>query len=316
MNKPVIVTGASGFVGAHLARFLSTQGHEVVAIGGTNNVPGSVTERCRLSGQANLAEPEACDAICSLVRPSTIVHAAAMANVSRCQSAPSQAELSNVRATANLLSSLQRHGDRSSAPLFVYISTDMVFDGAASAPANGFSETDAALPLSVYGSTKHSAEQAVLSASLDAVVMRTALVYGKKIEKLESFVEWVIRGLRAGSVSLFEDEFRTPVAVDDLAQAVGKLIDLPPGRRAELVKKPDKAAILHMSGPERISRVELGRKIAAALGLDANAIVSCSRASVPSVVPRPHDISLSAAKIFGVLGMKTRPIDDGLASIV
>ena len=315
MNRTVVVTGASGFVGAHLARYLAGQGREVIAVGGKNSVPREIAEVCRLVGQADLAEPDACDALCSLLKPAVIVHAAALANVSKCQADAKSADRSNIQATANLLQALDKHRERSSPPLFVHISTDMVFDGAVSAPAGGFSESSNTDPASVYSSTKRDAENVVLASALDAIVLRTALVYGKKIEKLESFLGWVVNGLKSGQVSLFEDEFRTPVAVDDLAEAVSRLIDLPAGSRASAVKQSDKAAILHMSGSERISRVDLGRKIADAFDLDRSAIVPCSRTSVPSEVPRPHDISLNSTKLFKLLGMQPRPIAEGLASI-
>ncbi len=314
MNRPVIITGASGFVGAHLAAALGSSGFQVVAVGGARAVPGESAPHCISCEQADLTDPEQCDSLCSRIQPAAIIHAAAIANVSRCQSEPEAAFRANAGATQNLLRSLA-NVSASTTPLFVLISTDMVFDGTTGAPVGGFAESDRAQPVSVYSQTKRAAEESVIASHLDTVILRTALVYGKKIGSAESFLGWVERGLEAGDLPLFDDEYRTPVAVADLCQAVRKLLEYPPGTVRSAAEGGDRTPILHLSGPERLSRVALGRIIARAAGLSEDAIRPCSRLSVPSPVPRPGDISLNGGKLFHILGLRTLAPSEGIDSI-
>ena len=45
-----------------------------------------------------------------------------------------------------------------------------------------------------------------------------------------------------------------------------------------------------------MTRLEVGLRLAAHLGLDASCILSASRDSVPSEEPRPRDVSLNASR--------------------
>jgi dTDP-4-dehydrorhamnose reductase len=67
-----------------------------------------------------------------------------------------------------------------------YVSTDMVFDGLKDIP---YSETDEALPVSVYGASKLEGEQRVLTASPQNLVTRVSWVFGPG---RPAFPEWII----------------------------------------------------------------------------------------------------------------------------
>ena len=99
-----------------------------------------------------------------------------------------------------------------------------------------------------------------------------------------------IAALRRGEpLKLFTDEFRTPVWLADAALALIVLA------RSEL------SGVIHVAGPERLSRYEMVRKFAELLRIDSPKLEAVSRLSIQSAEPRPADLSLDGtrfARIF------------------
>jgi dTDP-4-dehydrorhamnose reductase len=54
--------------------------------------------------------------------------------------------------------------------------------------------------------------------------------------------------------------------------------------------------LLHLGGPERLSRLEMGLRLAAYLGADAGAICPARRDDLPAPEPRPRDVSLDSSQ--------------------
>ena len=91
--------------------------------------------------------------------PDIVVHAAALAKGDDCERNPKLAKLVNKVATENLLSCFNKV--RRPKSRFIYISTDLVFDGNESCPTGGFLENDEPSPRSVYAITKREGENVV-----------------------------------------------------------------------------------------------------------------------------------------------------------
>ncbi|MBK6669687.1 MAG: sugar nucleotide-binding protein [Actinobacteria bacterium] len=97
----------------------------------------------------------------------------------------------------------------------VHISSDAVFDGD-HAP---YSEHDEPAPVHAYGRAKHAAETAVVTAVPAATVVRTSLILAA--DGTDQTSAWAIERLQAGEpVTFFDDEFRMPIFVDDLAEQI------------------------------------------------------------------------------------------------
>ena len=207
------------------------------------------------------------------------MHAAVIGRVDQCQDGPALAEATNATLPATVARLCRERALR-----LVALSTDMVFAGDR-APLR---EDDPARPLSTYGRTKREGEHAVLEALPEAAVARIALVYGRGHGARGTSSESIAWSLPAGRRAvLFTDEHRTPVDAESVADAIARLL-----RRGG-------AGIYHLGGPERVSRYELGVRVARVLGLDATLVVASRQDEHRATEPRPRDVSLDSAARAG-----------------
>jgi dTDP-4-dehydrorhamnose reductase len=298
----ILVTGASGFVGFWVAKRLLAAGHEVV---GTHCAQPD--RLAALNGvepaQLELADPVSVRSVFESAGPEVVVHCAAMPDLGPCQQAPELARRCNTQATIELARLTADRRGR-----FVFLSTDQVFDGEASL----YAEEDEPNPLHVYGQTKLDAEQAVLELQSDAWVIRTALVYGQSPSGKRSASEQVVNKLRAGEVlRLFTDEYRTPIYIEDAAAAI-ECCALTPSRAVGSKATPGDR-MLHIAGPDRVSRYEFGVAVARAAGLDHGVIHAAKQADVALPLPRPKDLSMRIERLRVALGQTPRSLAEGLA---
>ena len=229
MSGPLLVIGGSGYLGHALLRSAEPP---VVATHLTSpgaRVPG--VKWLRL----DVRDAAAVERTFAELRPAAVIHTAYR------QEEP-EAWATNTFGAANVARAAVRAGAR-----LVHVSTDLVFDGAAARP---YTEEDEPIPATPYGRTKLEGERKVP----DALVVRTSLmVGGGEPGRQERLVLAAARG--ESDIAFFEDERRSPVLVDDLAAALVELA----GRRER--------GLLHVAGPEAVSRYELACLIAAAHGL-------------------------------------------------
>jgi dTDP-4-dehydrorhamnose reductase len=162
----------------------------------------------------------------------------------------------------------------------VYVSTDLVFDG----EKGMYAELDPPNPLSAYGSSKASAERYVLQMR-NAVVVRLSLLYGPtRIGRPTFFDQQIAAARNRMPIQLFEDEWRSPVDIPTASRALARLA------------RSDYSGLLHVGGPQRMSRFEMGCRVANCLGLDPGFLVATRRLEVPFPEPRPRDCSLDSSR--------------------
>lgn len=276
-----LLTGASGYVGQNILGILRQKGWEIDAVIFENELPATLHSFCRDVIPCDLRERNSVQKLVRERKPEIILHAAAMANTSRCEEDPEAAFLTNVNSTENLLFAAESYGDLKR---FVFFSTDMVFDGAEPGRKR-FSESSPVAPRSQYSRSKFQAECVVFGSTLPVSVLRLALVFGPGEG---SFLGWMRKRFLAGEiVPLFFDEFRTPIFVHDIAEAVFEIsANLSCNER-----------LYHLGGPERISRVEFGRLVAEAFGYDPRLIEIRSRLESPGSFARPGDLSLDSSRL-------------------
>jgi dTDP-4-dehydrorhamnose reductase len=274
----ILLTGASGQLGSYLLREIVQSGLPVVAWSGSRTGRHFGVELIPV----DLADSEQLRTAFRRARPTIVIHAAAMATVAECCRDQERAQQVNTRATAVLAELAEQATAR-----ILFVSTDLVFDG----EKGSYREEDAPSPLSVYARTKVAAEKPVLAVR-QGIVVRVSLLFGPSMGTFQtcptghpSFFDQQVKALREGrSLTLFSDEWRTP-------------LDLNTASRALLaIARSERLGMLHLGGPERMSRLEMGQRLAAYLGLDPSPIVAVGRSSVPAAEPRPRDTSLDSSR--------------------
>jgi nucleoside-diphosphate-sugar epimerase len=171
MGRTALITGATGFVGGHLAERLAAQGWRVRALAR----PTSDTARLRALG-AEIA-PGSLDDVDSLTAAAdgadTVFHLAALTT------APDEAAFrrANAEGTRNVARAALRGGTRPRR--LVYLSSYAACGPAVNGRPRRMSETPA--PLTAYGRTKLQGEAAareVEPAGVELVTLRAPAVYG------------------------------------------------------------------------------------------------------------------------------------------
>ena len=246
-----------------MVRELSRRGQPVVAWSG--NTPGELFGHPLR--QVPLTEPDRIREAYSEANPLGVIHCAAISAISVVFQDEARALQVNRDAT-RLLGELT---DR-----IVYTSTDLVFDGT-SAP---YDSSAAPSPLSKYGWSKVGGEEA-LRDHPGASTVRVSLMYGPPLIGSGGFFEQQVESLRdSRPVKLFNDEFRTPLAYDDAARGLLEVFE------------SDHRGVLHLGGPERLSRLEMGLQLAQVLGHSPALLESVSSSDIDFPEPRAKDVSL------------------------
>ncbi|PSR14550.1 NAD(P)-dependent oxidoreductase [filamentous cyanobacterium CCP3] len=286
-SRRLLVTGASGFLGWPLCRAAQATWQVV----GTCHrhrppLPGVALHQIDLSDLGNFS------AWLETLAPDAVIHTAALSQPNRCEQVPELSHRLNVEATRVLA---QFCGDRS-IPL-AFTSTDQVFDG----QTPPYTEASRPSPINIYGRHKVEAETLIQALHPAAVVCRLPLLYGPPSPTAECFLQGFVRTLEAGQpLHLFTDEFRTPAYVDDVA--AGLLLAL------------EKATgLLHLGGPERLSRYEFGLQMAEVFGFEQDLILPSKQADVAMPAARPPDVSSNSDRAFK-LGYRPRGVEAGLVA--
>lgn len=198
-----LVLGAAGQLGQDLVRLLGAEAgltHEQLSITDARAVDSVIAER----------------------RPEVVFNCAAYNAVDRAENEKDEAFAINADGPRNVAAACVRHGAR-----FVHFSTNFVFDGQLERP---YVETDEPAPLSVYAESKLEGENRVRDVMGDALVLRTAAVYGGKGY---SFPERILQRARSGQpLRVVSDQTINPTYSADLAEAA---VELAAGGRSGVV---------------------------------------------------------------------------------
>jgi nucleoside-diphosphate-sugar epimerase len=177
----ILITGAAGFIGSHLAEHLASDNHEVTGI---DNFSDYYNRELKSLNQSIISDKGVgfktldivSDSLSEIMENSEIIyHLAAQPGISA--TTPFATYLSNnIQATQRLLAAAMKS---TILKLFVNISTSSVYG----ADATGDEQTEPR-PTSFYGVTKLAAEQLVMAANRDqnfpACSMRLFSVYGPR----------------------------------------------------------------------------------------------------------------------------------------
>lgn len=223
----LLLTGAAGFIGSHLAERLAEDGHDVL---GVDAFPHDVAAPQRDHHAALLREKGvevrrvdlAEDALGDLLDGAEgVVHLAAQTGL---RDVPAEAyERNNVLATRRLVAAATRVP---ALKAFVHASTSSVYGALATGE-----ETAPTRPASAYGHTKLAAEQIVQGAAADglpACVVRLYSVYGPR-DRPDKLVPRLLRALDGGAPFPLHagsaEHRRSYTFVDDAVEGLVRVLD-------------------------------------------------------------------------------------------
>ncbi len=297
MGMKLLLTGASGLVGSNVARVARRRGWEVTAITGT--FPGEVDGAARTL-RLDLADEAEAQRVALDLFPDAIVNAAAIADPARCDADPEHSARVNVALPAALARLAHHLGAR-----LVHLSSEQVFDGTR-AP---YRRDDPVSPINLYGRQKAEAEDAVARFAADeSIAIRLPLLGGNSATGARSMHERLFAAWAAGRrARLYRDEFRQPCSAENVAEVA-----------IELCERRDLAGIHHWAGAEPISRLDMGRRVAAHFKLPIDRLIEeGSRADHPGGAgQRQPDLSLDCSTLTGKLKTPRETFDALLDKLV
>ena len=202
--SPILVTGASGFVGGHLVERLVSGGSTVRALLRSASSQQWLKEGANLRiHRAGFDDTSGLEEALSGVR--AVYHLAAVTSASK----HNDYFRANLHATRSLVDAVRKVAPDA---VFVLCSTQ-----AAAGPSRGgrpLTEMDPPQPISPYGKSKLEAEQIVIESGLHAVVVRPPTVYGPRDRDILEMFRWASWGL--APVVGFHDQKLSIVHVHDL----------------------------------------------------------------------------------------------------
>jgi UDP-glucuronate 4-epimerase len=237
MQDSILVTGAAGFIGYHVARRLAEQGRAVVGLDNLDAYYDPKLKRARLAElagfpsfrfeQIDLAERDRLAALFAARRFPIVIHLAAQAGVRHSLDHPHAYADANLSGFLNVLEGCRHNGCRH----LVYASSSSVYGGNTRLP---FSTADNAdHPVSLYGATKKANELMAHAYAhlfaLPATGVRFFTVYGpwgRPDMASWLFTEAILSGR---PIRLFNNgnARRDFTYIDDAAEAIVRLIDKP-----------------------------------------------------------------------------------------
>lgn len=173
------------------------------------DVLGIDKENCDITDRSSLAKT------IGDIKFDVVVHCAAYTEVDRAEKDAKGAFLVNEEGTRNVIETVNNKEC-----LFIYISTDYVFDGN---KKTAYTEEDAVNPLNAYGKSKLAGEK--LTAKLNKyLIVRASWLFGPNGK---NFISTIVRlAKEKETIKVVCDQTGSPTYTLDLAKAISKAIDI------------------------------------------------------------------------------------------
>lgn len=285
MKNKVLITGASGLLGANLLEYLSPS-YKLYGSYFQHKIENENIQTFKL----NIRNKEKVTRWIKEIRPDYVIHTAALTEVDACEDNRNLAYQVNVQGTENILSATADIGAH-----LTYISTDAVFGG----KKGDYNEKDAPNPVNYYGQTKLQAEGPIKSYDR-GLVLRINL-YGWNAQSKLSLAEWIIRNLKQKKkLTLFKDVTFNPLYVQTIAKVI------------QILLEKNQTGLFHVGASDIMSKLEFGRKIGKIFSLQQNTINPTSVEEKDFLATRPKNTTLCVSRIEGTLSKSMPKIAEGI----
>jgi len=277
----IAVTGANGLLGRACARRLPH------AIPGAEFVPFT-------HGDFDITDRSATISTIAEAKPDVLINCAAYAGVDKAETEPEEAYAVNAVGAGNVALACAKAGVR-----FVHVSSDYVFDGEKGEP---YKEDDPIKPINAYAISKAEGEKEVLRNAPDALVARSAWLFG---HERPNFVTTIIeKGRELGELNVVDDQFGSPTYTDDLADGIFALVSL------------NATGIVHVVNSGYCNWYELAAEAVRLAGLDSVKVSPVSSGHYKTAARRPKDTRLDSSLYARMTGATMRSWKDALAEFI
>ena len=320
-GKRILVTGAAGFIGAHLVHRLLAEGFEVIGVDNLNNYYDPRLKDARLRKLCmgpqfwfiplDLADRDGTENLFRKGEFESVVHLAAQAGVRRSISKPDEYVASNLVGFVNVLEGIRACKCRH----FVFASSSSVYGASNRIP---FAEEDATdSPVSLYAATKKSNEVLAYAYShlyhIPTTGLRFFTVYGpwgRPDMAIFKFVDAVMCG-RAIELYNFGQLRRDFTFVDDIVESITRILPLPPEATPDGQNHVAPMRLCNIGNQRPVEILQVVRIIERCLG---------RRADIRLLPMQPGDVYQTQArvdKLIQVVGYSPRySIEEGIKRFV
>src|SRR5436190_14454898 len=276
-DHAILVTGAAGFIGFHVARQLLAEGRHVVGLDNLNNYYDPALKHARLNVlreqarfdfvQADLADRSSIASLFANNRFARVVHLAAQAGVRYSIDHPSSYAEANLEGFVNVLEGCRRNG----CGHLVYASSSSVYGANTKMPFSVDDRTDH--PVSLYAATKKANELMAYSYShlyrLPVTGLRFFTIYGRWGRPDMAIFLFTKAILEGTPIRLFNHGKmrRDFTHIDDVTRVVLRLVDQGPRDDGPAAGAPARVYNVGNHHPEELIHVvavleqELGRTV-------------------------------------------------------
>jgi UDP-glucuronate 4-epimerase len=318
-DQAILVTGAAGFIGFHVARGLLAEGRHVIGLDNLDEYYDPDLKRARLNilrensgfsfAQTDLADRPSIDQLFAKHRFATVIHLAAQAGVRHSIDHPHAYVDANLEGFVNVLEGCRHNTCRH----LIYASSSSVYGANTKLPFSVEDSTDH--PISLYAATKKANELMAYSYShlyrLPVTGLRFFTIYGpwgRPDMAIFMFAKAIVEGrpIRLFNHGRMRRDF---THIDDVTRVVLRLVDRTPGSDGNTGRAPARIYNVGNHRPEELMHVvsllekELGR------------------AAVKDMLPmQPGDVAETFADVGDLMrdvGFSPEtPIEDGIRDFV
>lgn len=230
-------------------------------------------------------------------KPDVVIHTAAISNTEKADKLPADIVY---KVNVNATSKLAELCSQSDAKL-VYLSTDLVYAGYRGSMLN---EDAKLIPISLYAETKLMGERKIQETFGNYIILREALLIGFGLNHSRNNFHLMYEKLvKKETVTLFTDQFRTPLALHDAARMIAGLLD-----------KNINGEVINFGGQDRLSRFEVGKILCEEGGFDKNLLVSKTMEEA-DITYKVADVSMSIEKLLSY-GIKPQSCRESIKQIL
>lgn len=236
-NRKALILGSTGFLGSAIVKLVPEKNDlwlaykdKQIEVGGFKSIKINLLDYQSLADSLNE------------IKPNAVIH---VARIDPDDENPERAK----EAIEQLVKSIKRIGAK-----LIYISSDAVFNGI----KGNYKEGDETNPITDYGRAKLAAEIVIRKSLKNFIIIRTSYIYGKGATGWDKRTAPLLNQIRQGKVvHRFEDMYRSPIQVADIAKAIWRLIE------------KDFNGIVHVAG-KRKNIYEFSKELIKEIGMDSN----------------------------------------------